>query len=57
MWKLTRPENRHDKLTRDNLLDLEDHHLVSGQGATASRAAIKLPAPSPRRPPFRPGRS
>ncbi|MGW5852519.1 replication-relaxation family protein [Streptomyces sp. NPDC055254] len=28
LWKLTRPENRHDKLTRDNLLDLEDHHLV-----------------------------
>ncbi|GAA2774008.1 hypothetical protein [Streptomyces lavendulae] len=28
MWKLTRPESRHDKLTRDNLLDLEDHHLV-----------------------------
>ncbi|WP_435192117.1 hypothetical protein [Streptomyces sp. bgisy126] len=28
MWKLTRPDNRHDKLTRDNLLDLEDHHLV-----------------------------
>ncbi|MFB6999355.1 replication-relaxation family protein [Streptomyces virginiae] len=28
LWKLTRPENRHDKLTRENLLDLEDHHLV-----------------------------
>ncbi|MET9017026.1 replication-relaxation family protein [Streptomyces olivaceoviridis] len=28
MWKLTRPDNRHDKLTRDNLLDLQDHHLV-----------------------------
>ncbi|MFD6469598.1 hypothetical protein [Streptomyces goshikiensis] len=28
MWKLTRPGNKHDKLTRDNLLDLEDHHLV-----------------------------
>ncbi|OIJ95454.1 hypothetical protein [Streptomyces colonosanans] len=28
MWKLTRPDNKHDKLTRDNLLDLEDHHLV-----------------------------
>ncbi|MFJ2736083.1 hypothetical protein [Streptomyces sp. NPDC087317] len=28
MWKLTRPDNRHDRLTRDNLLDLEDHHLV-----------------------------
>ncbi|MFJ8695634.1 hypothetical protein [Streptomyces roseolilacinus] len=28
MWKLTRPDNRHDKLTRDNLLDLEDHCLV-----------------------------
>nr|WSS66256.1 hypothetical protein OG284_36050 [Streptomyces sp. NBC_01177] len=28
MWKLTRPGNRHDRLTRDNLLDLEDHHLV-----------------------------
>ncbi|MFI2913908.1 replication-relaxation family protein [Streptomyces sp. PDY-4] len=28
LWKLTRPDNRHDKLTRDNLLDLEDHHLV-----------------------------
>ncbi|MEU1669388.1 hypothetical protein ABZ547_38610 [Streptomyces sparsogenes] len=28
MWKLTRPDNQHDKLTRDNLLDLEDHHLV-----------------------------
>ncbi|MGC4983926.1 hypothetical protein ACLQ18_25355 [Streptomyces sp. DT193] len=28
MWKLTRPDNQHDKLTRDNLLDLENHHLV-----------------------------
>ncbi|WP_459740878.1 replication-relaxation family protein [Streptomyces sp. E-15] len=28
LWKLTRPDNRHDKLTRDNLLDLQDHHLV-----------------------------
>ncbi|TXS76054.1 hypothetical protein [Streptomyces sp. sk2.1] len=28
MWKLTRPGNKHDKLVRDNLLDLEDHHLV-----------------------------
>lgn len=28
LWKLTRPDNRHDKLTRDTLLDLEDHHLV-----------------------------
>ncbi|MFF6881319.1 hypothetical protein ACFY9S_39405 [Streptomyces sp. NPDC012474] len=28
MWKLTRPDNQHDKLTRDNLLDLEDHRLV-----------------------------
>ncbi|AEY86838.1 hypothetical protein SHJG_8851 [Streptomyces hygroscopicus subsp. jinggangensis 5008] len=28
MWKLTRPDNRHDKLTRDNLLDLQDHRLV-----------------------------
>ncbi|MFE5900910.1 hypothetical protein ACFQ67_26345 [Streptomyces sp. NPDC056488] len=28
MWKLTRPQNKHDKLVRDNLLDLEDHHLV-----------------------------
>ncbi|MFE4279746.1 hypothetical protein ACFRSX_34585 [Streptomyces goshikiensis] len=28
MWKLTRPHNKHDKLVRDNLLDLEDHHLV-----------------------------
>ncbi|GHG19452.1 replication-relaxation family protein [Streptomyces hydrogenans] len=28
LWKLTRPGNQHDKLTRDNLLDLEDHHLV-----------------------------
>ncbi|MDN3293410.1 hypothetical protein QWM81_05020 [Streptomyces ficellus] len=28
LWKLTRPDNRHDKLTRDNLLDLEDHQLV-----------------------------
>ncbi|MFE4061103.1 replication-relaxation family protein [Streptomyces sp. NPDC059096] len=28
LWKLTRPGNRHDKLTRDNLLDLEDHRLV-----------------------------
>ncbi|GEB57024.1 hypothetical protein GCM10017674_67320 [Streptomyces gardneri] len=23
-----RPDNRHDKLTRDNLLDPEDHHLL-----------------------------
>ncbi|WP_435192092.1 replication-relaxation family protein [Streptomyces sp. bgisy126] len=28
LWKLTRPGNQHDKLVRDNLLDLEDHHLV-----------------------------
>ncbi|MFJ8650650.1 replication-relaxation family protein [Streptomyces sp. NPDC093546] len=28
LWKLTRPDNQHDKLTRDNLLDLQDHHLV-----------------------------
>ncbi len=28
LWKLTRPDNQHDKLVRDNLLDLEDHHLV-----------------------------
>ncbi|MFE7753940.1 hypothetical protein [Streptomyces sp. NPDC057429] len=27
LWKLTRPDNQHDKLVRDNL-DLEDHHLV-----------------------------
>ncbi|MFD4618773.1 hypothetical protein [Streptomyces bauhiniae] len=25
---MTRPSNRHDRLTRDNLLDLADHHLV-----------------------------
>ncbi|MEU9321998.1 replication-relaxation family protein [Streptomyces sp. NPDC048295] len=25
---MTRPDNQHDKLVRDNLLDLEDHHLV-----------------------------
>ncbi|MEV5441031.1 hypothetical protein AB0N23_00495 [Streptomyces sp. NPDC052644] len=28
MWKLTRPDNQHDKLVRDTLLDLQDHHLV-----------------------------
>ncbi|MFI1840214.1 hypothetical protein [Streptomyces olivaceoviridis] len=28
LWKLTRPDNKHDKLTRDNPLDLEDHRLV-----------------------------
>ncbi|MBK3569272.1 replication-relaxation family protein [Streptomyces sp. MBT62] len=28
LWKLTRPDNQHDKLTRDNLLDLQDHQLV-----------------------------
>ncbi|MDT9682336.1 hypothetical protein RND61_09640 [Streptomyces sp. TRM76323] len=28
MWKLTRPDNRHDKLVRDTLLDLQNHHLV-----------------------------
>ncbi|MER7496460.1 hypothetical protein ABT033_28185 [Streptomyces pharetrae] len=28
MWKLTRPDNQHDKLVRDNLLDLQDHYLV-----------------------------
>ncbi|MFE4057859.1 replication-relaxation family protein [Streptomyces sp. NPDC059096] len=28
LWKLTRPGNKHDRLTRDNLLDLEDHRLV-----------------------------
>jgi hypothetical protein len=27
-WKLTRPDNQHDKLVRDNLLDLQDHRLV-----------------------------
>ncbi|WP_333745986.1 hypothetical protein [Streptomyces sp. IBSBF 2950] len=25
---MTRPDNQHDKLTRDNLLDLQDHQLV-----------------------------
>ncbi|MET9450840.1 hypothetical protein [Streptomyces cinerochromogenes] len=25
MWKLTRPDNQHDKLMRDNLLGLQDH--------------------------------
>jgi hypothetical protein len=28
LWKLTRPDNQHDKLVRDTLLDLQDHHLV-----------------------------
>ena len=28
LWKLTRPDDRHDKLTRDTLLDLQDHQLV-----------------------------
>jgi hypothetical protein len=28
LWKLTRPGNQHDKLVRDTLLDLQDHHLV-----------------------------
>jgi hypothetical protein len=28
LWKLTRPDNQHDKLVRDNLLDLQDHRLV-----------------------------
>ncbi|MFE7430206.1 hypothetical protein [Streptomyces sp. NPDC057545] len=28
LWKLTRPGNKHDKLTRDTLLDLQDHQLV-----------------------------
>jgi hypothetical protein len=28
LWKLTRPDNRHGKLVRDTLLDLEDHQLV-----------------------------
>ncbi|MGP3974298.1 replication-relaxation family protein [Streptomyces sp. 8N114] len=28
LWKLTRPANRHDKLVRETLLDLEDHRLV-----------------------------
>ncbi|WP_347359833.1 replication-relaxation family protein [Streptomyces sp. 150FB] len=28
LWKLTCPDNQHDKLVRDNLLDLEDHQLV-----------------------------
>ncbi|MGA4960400.1 replication-relaxation family protein [Streptomyces lavendulocolor] len=28
MWKLTRPDNQHDKLVRDTLLDLQDHRLV-----------------------------
>ncbi|MEU1357413.1 replication-relaxation family protein [Streptomyces cinnamoneus] len=31
LWKLTRPGNQHDRLTRDNLLDLEDHHLVRSE--------------------------
>ncbi|MFE4061175.1 hypothetical protein ACFXP3_33610 [Streptomyces sp. NPDC059096] len=28
LWKLTRPGNKHDRLTRDNLLDLEDQRQV-----------------------------
>lgn len=28
VWKLTRPANRHDKLTRDALLDLQEHGMV-----------------------------
>ncbi|MEU0992253.1 replication-relaxation family protein [Streptomyces sp. NPDC005953] len=28
LWKLTCPGNKHDKLVRDTLLDLEDHQLV-----------------------------
>ncbi|MFF5538625.1 hypothetical protein ACFY71_40295, partial [Streptomyces cinerochromogenes] len=28
LWKLTRPDNQHDKLTRDNLLNRQDHRLV-----------------------------
>ncbi|MEN8656176.1 replication-relaxation family protein [Streptomyces sp. 21So2-11] len=28
LWKLTRPDNQHDRLVRDNLLDLEEHQLV-----------------------------
>ncbi|MEV5177622.1 replication-relaxation family protein [Streptomyces flaveolus] len=31
LWKLTRPGNRHDKLTRDTFLDLQDHHLVRSE--------------------------
>jgi Replication-relaxation len=28
LWKLTRPTNKHDKLVRETLLDLQDHRLV-----------------------------
>ncbi|MEU9376498.1 replication-relaxation family protein [Streptomyces sp. NPDC048255] len=28
LWKLTRPANKHDKLVRDTLLDLQEHRLV-----------------------------
>ncbi|MEV6962762.1 hypothetical protein AB0M97_27015 [Streptomyces sp. NPDC051207] len=33
-----RPDNQHDKLTRDTLLDLEDHHLVNSDGHQSASA-------------------
>lgn len=37
LQKLTRPDNQHGKLTRDDLLDLEDHQLVSTEAALIRR--------------------
>ncbi|MCY0921107.1 hypothetical protein OS965_23460 [Streptomyces sp. H27-G5] len=40
MWKLTRPDNQHDRLVRDNLLDLEEHHLVRIETVRADQRQV-----------------
>ncbi|MFF9345164.1 replication-relaxation family protein [Streptomyces sp. NPDC014773] len=40
LWKLTRPGNQHDKLVRDNLLDLQDHHLVRIESVRKDRRQV-----------------
>ena len=43
LWKLTRPDNQHDKLVRDTLLDLQDHRLVRVElGAVLPEVAAVL---------------
>ncbi|MEU3603671.1 replication-relaxation family protein [Streptomyces sp. NPDC006798] len=40
LWKLTRPGNRHDKLVRDTLLDLEEHQLVRIESVRADQRQV-----------------
>jgi hypothetical protein len=52
LWKLTRPDNQHDKLMRDNLLDLQDHHLVRIESVRDDQRQVWVltgtwPAPGP----------